>query len=86
MLCARRRSPALCRGDLELLDGPVDTLLYRRRADADERLVAIHFGRGAARIPLGGEHVVEVSSDGTGEGAPFDGTLSGDRAVVLRPT
>jgi hypothetical protein len=68
------------------VDAPADTLLYRRRADGDERLVAIHFGSGAVDIPLGGDHVVEVASDGAGEGASFDGTLSGDRAVVLKPS
>jgi hypothetical protein len=29
--------------------------------------------------------VVEVASDGSGEGAPFDGVLAPDTAVILMP-
>jgi len=83
LLAARRRSDALRRGTLELLDAPDDTLVYRRRQGADERVVAIHFGDSTSRLRLDGDWRIEVASDGAGEGTAFDGALAGDRAVLL---
>jgi alpha-glucosidase len=85
VLAARRASAALRQGELELLDGPPDTLAYRRRAEGDERVVIVHFGEGEATVALEGAWRIEVASDRAGEGAPFGGRLGGDRALLLRP-
>jgi alpha-glucosidase len=83
LLALRRRSDALRSGDLVLIDGPADTLVYRRAADDDECVVAIHFGDGEVELDLDHGYQVRVSSDGECEGEIFDGRLRGDRAVVL---
>jgi alpha-glucosidase len=87
LLAARRASPALQLGDLELLDAPAGVLAWRRRhprADGtvDERTTAVSFLADPVAIPLQGE--VEVASDGVGEGGPFSGELRPDSAVLLR--
>jgi alpha-glucosidase len=83
MLAARRASPALSVGDLELLPAPDGVVAWRRRHGADERVVAINLS--PAPVVLGLAGVVEVASDGAAEGTPFAGTLAPDTAVVLRP-
>lgn len=85
LLGARRASKALQLGDLELLDSPSEVLLYRRSLAGETRCVAIHFGDDAARVVLEDRWIVDVSSDGAGEGAIFEGVLEADRAVLLRP-
>lgn len=85
MIAARRASPALAAGDLSLIEGlPDDVLGYDRRSDGDHRRVLIHFADTTADVGNASDFVVEISSDGRGEGAPFDGTLAPDQAVVLR--
>ena len=84
LLAARRASPALHRGDQELLDAPEGVLAWRRRADGDERTVLVSFGGDEVDV-AGVAGTVEIASDGVGEGLPFDGRLGGDRAVVVRP-
>jgi alpha-glucosidase len=89
MLRARRDSPALHLGDLEVLDAPEGVLAWRRHltlADgtADERTVAVCMAPDPVAVPFAG--TVEVASDGQGEGARFDGTLRPDTALVLRPS
>ncbi len=86
LLAVRRASPALRHGAMEALDAGPGVLAYRRRADGDERLVAINFTGDVQPWPPAldpGAWVVEVSSDGAGGGDP--GILGPDRAVVLRP-
>jgi alpha-glucosidase len=86
MLAARKASAALHLGDLEVLDGPDQALVWRRTAvdgSGDERIVAVCFGPDPVELSLAG--TVEVASDGVGEGAPFDGTLRPDTTVVIRP-
>ncbi len=51
----------------------------------DRRVVAVSFVAEPRAVALGGDWVVEVASDGGGEGEPFRGTLAPDQAVVLRP-
>jgi alpha-glucosidase len=85
LLATRRASPALQLGDLELLDAPGDVLAWRRRLDDDERLVVVSFTATPVEVALEGSWVVEVASDGEGEGAPWSGGLGPDQAVVLRP-
>jgi alpha-glucosidase len=86
ILAARRASDALRWGSMDLIDDvPDGVLAWRRSLGDDERMVAINFTDGP--IELGGstftDLVVEVSSDGTGEGKPFPGTLTADQAVIL---
>ncbi|MFQ5514981.1 MAG: alpha-amylase family glycosyl hydrolase [Myxococcota bacterium] len=83
LIAARRHSPALHGGKLDLLPGPIDVLIYRRHAALDERLIAINFGDGLVRLgtEIGGW--VEVSSEGRGEGERFSGSLEPGEAVVL---
>ncbi|MBI2708390.1 MAG: DUF3459 domain-containing protein [Actinobacteria bacterium] len=86
LLAARRSSPALQDGTMELIDGvPEDVIAWRRRSPGDERIVAVNFGPETVAVdaPLGG--VVEVASDGAGEGRLFTGTLGPSSAVLLRP-
>jgi alpha-glucosidase len=84
MLAARRASPVLRLGDSRLLPSGADVLAYERSWGADRAVVAIAFD-GTARLPLEGDWVVELSSDGAGEGRPFTGELAADQAVLLRP-
>jgi alpha-glucosidase len=84
LLTARRASPALCRGELELLDAPDDVVAFRRTGDGDTRTVVVNFAGTAVDLPgITGE--VETASDGRGEGRAFAGRLAGDTALVLRP-
>jgi len=84
LLAARRASPALATGGIELLDSPDGTIAWRRVAHDDERVVVIHMGADGP-VDTGVRGTVEVASDGIGEGEPFDGTIAPDRAVVLHP-
>ncbi len=83
LLRARRNSPALRSGTERLLDGPTDVIVRERERDGDRRIVAVNFSSDAVEVALDG--TVEVSSDGRNEGAPFDGTLGPDQAVILGP-
>jgi alpha-glucosidase len=86
LLAARRRSLALRRGDLRLLDAPPGVLAFARESDGNRRRVAINFGDAAAAIDLGPDLAVEIASDAAGEGQPFGGKLGPAQALVLRPT
>ena len=83
LLAARRSSPALSIGDLELLDAPAGLLIWRRSHAGDERTVVLNMTTAEVEVALAG--TVEVASDGRGEGAPFTGTIGPERAVVLAP-
>jgi alpha-glucosidase len=84
LLAARRGSPALHAGRLDLLGSPASVVAFRRRTAADERTVLVNFDAGPVEV-ADAAGIVEVASDGTGEGRPFTGRLGGDTAVVLRP-
>lgn len=87
LLGARRASPALLAGDWELLDSAPGTLAWRRWTDGDDRLVAVNFTDGAVDDAVPGVahgRMVEVASDGIGEGDPFPGSLRPSAAVILR--
>jgi alpha-glucosidase len=88
LLAARRASPALQLGDLELLSTPPGVIGWRRAwvgpdGATDERTTLVSFSGEPVAIAAAG--TVEVASDGTGEGATFSGVLGPDTAVVLRP-
>jgi alpha-glucosidase len=84
LLASRRDSAALRRGDLALLDSPPEVIAYVRSTADDERAVLVNFAAAGQRVELGGNWVVEVASDGNGHGAPFEGTVGADTAVLLR--
>ena len=85
----RRRSPALSLGSFDPIALP-DGLLGYRRTSGDERWsVIINFTDRMIDVEVDQEWPwsttrVEVSSDGTGEGAPFAGRVGADQAVVIR--
>jgi alpha-glucosidase len=86
----RAGSPALRRGDQELLDAGPDVLAWRRRADGDELVVAVNFS--AAEVPLrvGGVAVTGtavLSSRPDRRPTPADAPLAlgPDEALVVRP-
>jgi alpha-glucosidase len=85
LLAARRTSPALRLGDLEMLDAGPDVVAWRRSgaAGAGDRVVAVNMGSSPAAVDLAG--IVLVASDGAGEGTPFPGSLGPDRAVLIEP-
>jgi alpha-glucosidase len=89
LLAARRSSPALTHGAYESIDQPGDVIAWRRTADPSgahgpgDRVVVLNMGPAPAAVDLAG--TVLVASDGTGEGAPFAGTLAPDHAVLLDP-
>ena len=83
MLAVRRASSALCVGDQTLLDDTGPVLAWRRTApDGDARTVLVNMGPTAAPVVAAG--VVEVSSDGHGEGAAYGGMIAPDTAIVIR--
>lgn len=93
LIAVRRRTPALSTGAFELLDLPDGLLGYRRTSQDDEWVVLVNFTGDVidvgARDSEGDEVgldglLVEVSSDGVGEGQPFEGQVGGDRGIVLR--
>ena len=90
LLARRRTSAALRTGTIRLLesvDGVPDAILGFVRFDdatGDRRVVLLAFGS-PAEVGLASTWLVETASDGAGEGAPFDGTLATDRAVILGP-
>ncbi len=83
LLRARRASPALALGDFELLPAPDGVLVYRRRRGSDARTVCVNFADQARDLALPDELLVEVASDGVGEGGPFAGRLAPAQAVIL---
>jgi alpha-glucosidase len=89
LLAARRSSPALAVGDLELVSAADDpaVLAWTRAAGDDRRAVAVNFTAEERPVDLAGDWTIEVASDGAGkgEGAPWSGRLAPDQAVVLRP-
>jgi alpha-glucosidase len=89
VLTVRRSSPALRTGDLVLLDDLPDGVLgYERLADdGDRRIVLINFTDGEVEVgtDAGRAGTIDISTDGSVDGAPFTGTLAADQAVVIRP-
>jgi alpha-glucosidase len=84
LLRARRDSAALRSGSFRLLPASDGALAWERAAESDRRLVAVSFTDAAVDIELSGEWVVEVASDGQGEGERATGRLAPNQAVILR--
>jgi alpha-glucosidase len=87
MLAARKGSPALQLGTIELLPSPEGILVWHRVSGRDERVVAVSFDDDVAELPLGGSWVVQLASDGDGSeaGAEAPATIEPDTAILLRP-
>ncbi|MCU1455515.1 MAG: putative glycosyl hydrolase, family 13 [Acidimicrobiales bacterium] len=87
LLSARKASPALQVGEQWLLAAPPGVLAWVRDVGEDRRAVVVNFTAESATLDLDldGSFMVEVASDGKGEGEPFAGELAGDVALVLRP-
>jgi alpha-glucosidase len=87
LIALRHRAPGLALGDFELLDLPDSLLGYQRGRAEETWVVVVNFSDQA--VPLGDRGAelvglaIEVSSDGIGEGHPFDGRMGADQAVVL---
>ncbi|HZD04786.1 MAG TPA: alpha-amylase family glycosyl hydrolase [Longimicrobiales bacterium] len=86
LLAARRASPALMVGGVELLAPLPGVVMWRRHHEDDVRLVAVNFSAEERTIPFEGRWTVEVASDGAGQADRFAGTLRPEQAVVLRPS
>ena len=82
LLAARRASPALHRGACCLLGAPDGVLAYERSEGGDRRVVLVNLT--GDEVPVTAAGMVEIASDGRGEGEPFRGVLGADQAVVLR--
>ena len=81
LLAARRRSPALRRGDLMLHNAGDDVLAFERRAAGDRRLVVVNFGDGSAEMQLHGEWTLELTTADMDRGGP----LPPHGGALLRP-
>ena len=55
-------------GAFRLLPAPDGALAWERTGGGDRRLVAVNFTDAAVDIDVSGDWVVEVASDGSGEG------------------
>ena len=93
LLATRRACPALHSGDLQLLDAPEGVLAYVRAAGSVRRTVLVNFTGQPIDIvevseltlrPDGSRLVVDIASDGRGEGRPLGPRLGSDQAVLLR--
>jgi alpha-glucosidase len=85
ILAARRESPALQLGDLDEVSAPDGVVAYRRRAGDDQRVVIVNYTDAPVEVALDAGYVVEVASDGAGEGRPYAGRVAASGAVILRP-
>jgi alpha-glucosidase len=91
LLAIRSRSPALRRGDLELLESPPSVLAVKRAGDDDERWVLVNFSEDPILFvpPPARSLRVEITSGGHGAlgtaGLLWGGRLGPEEAVILRP-
>ena len=87
LLAARKASPALRRGTQRLLEVHDDVVAVERHDDetGDERVVLVSMAADDVEVPIEGRWVVEVASDGAGEGGVFGGSLPAGGAAWLRP-
>jgi alpha-glucosidase len=84
ILAARRASAALHAGTWEPLDSPDGVIGYRRTSGDDERTVIVNFTDDQVTVPVDGDLIIEVASDGAGEGNPYPGTVAPSAALILR--
>jgi alpha-glucosidase len=84
LLAVRRDSAALSLGTQWLLDAPEGVLAWRREADDDVRVIAVNFTDEVRAFDAPAGFLVEIASDGRGEGKAFAGHLGASQAVWLR--
>jgi alpha-glucosidase len=84
LLGVRRSSPALSLGTQQLLEAPEGVLAWRREAGDDVRVAAVNFTDEVRSFDAPADFLVEIASDGRGEGKPFSGNLGASQAVWLR--
>ena len=82
LLLVRRASPALQFGTVTLLPSLEGVVAYRRTLEADCRTVVINFT--GETISCAGAGTIEIARDGRDEGAPYEGLLRPDVALILR--
>jgi len=85
LLAARRHSPALSLGTLDLLSTPEGVVSYRRECGDDVRVVAVNFASDPRPFGLSGSWIVELASDAVGEGSRYRDGLATEQALLLRP-
>jgi alpha-glucosidase len=83
LLLTRRGSRALQLGEQRLVPAPDSVVAWERVAGDDRRLILINMSDASVGVP-GTAGVIEVASDGAGEGLAFGGVLGPEQAVVLR--
>ena len=83
LLAARRASPALRLGSWSPLPSPEGVLAYRRALDDDRRAVVVNYTDEPVRVPVEGDWLVQVASDGRDEGARYPGSVGSSAAVLL---
>jgi alpha-glucosidase len=80
----RRANPALQLGDFDDVRGmPHDVIAFQRSLGDDVWVTLVNFAEAAQDVDLDGSWSVEVASDRSREGEPFDGTMQRDQAVLL---
>ena len=84
LLTARRNSPALQVGSWQAVDAPKGVLAYERSQGDDRRVVIVNFTGEEQQVRVDGTWIVEVASDGSGEGSTFAGSVGPDGAVILQ--
>lgn len=85
LLAVRRASPALRAGGIRVLDAPDDVLAWERTRDGDRRVCVVNFASEPREVGSPGRLRVEASTHVRESGEVFDGRLSPDEGVVLRP-
>ena len=63
---------------------PAGVLAFERWCGEDGRLILVNFNGTATRVPLRGEHVVDITSDSVEGTMPYGGRLGAETAVILR--
>jgi len=85
LLSARRGSDALRLGDFAWRRAFEGVLAFERSLPDDRRVVVVNFTDDDYQVDVGAGLIVEVSSDGAGEGRVYEGRLAANQAVILRP-
>jgi len=85
LIAARRASIALRGGTQRILETAEGVLGFLREAGEDRRMVLANFTSVPAGAEVDGDWMVDLASDTSAEGRPFDGCLGPDAALLLRP-
>jgi alpha-glucosidase len=83
LLAERKRSAALRRGSLQLLEGPPDLVAYERRAGDDARIVVVNFADSAVNFQPAAGKAVLISSSSAQPSGVCDGVVPPESALVI---